>query len=86
MSFARMTTDDVNGVIRTYVGDGDFTDDELKTFGSRGVVHITGLQKLLNHVVMNGFKHHTAVTIGKTAQVLEDAFGNYFGWEVYHHR
>ncbi len=85
MSYARLTTDDKNGRIKTYVGDGEFTDDPLQTFGSRAVVKVEGLQKLLRYVCRNGFEHHTAMTLGYTGAVLEEAFGNYMGWEVYHH-
>ena len=34
VSFARISTDDVNGRIRTYVADGMMTNDPLDTFGS----------------------------------------------------
>jgi len=86
MSYARLTTDDKNGQIKTYVGDGEFTDDPLQTFGSRAVVKVDGLQKLLKYVCRNGFEHHTAMTLGYTGAVLEEAFGNYLGWDVYHHQ
>jgi L-fucose isomerase-like protein len=85
MSYARLTTDDKHGQIKTYVGDGEFTDDPIQTFGSRAVVKVDGLQKLLKHVCRNGFEHHTAMTLGYTGTVLEEAFGNYLGWDVYHH-
>src|SRR5579885_3207011 len=35
VTFARISTDDQNGCIRAYVGEGRFTDDSLSTFGSR---------------------------------------------------
>lgn len=85
MSYGRVTTDDKHGQIKAYVGDGEFTDDPLATFGSRAVVHVQGLQKLLRHVCRNGFEHHAAMTLGHTGAILEEAFGNYLGWEVYHH-
>lgn len=86
MSYARLSTDDKNGVIKTYVGDGAFTDDPLRTFGSRAVVKVEGLQKLMQYVCRNGFEHHTAMTLGNTGAILEEAFGNYLEWEVYHHQ
>ena len=86
MSYARLTTDDKHGQIKTYVGDGEFTADPLQTFGSRAVVKIDGLQKLMKYVCRNGFEHHTAMTLGYTGAVLEEAFGNYLGWDVYHHQ
>ena len=39
-SYARITTDDRNGVIRAYTGDGQFVNDPLDTFGSRAVVKV----------------------------------------------
>ncbi|HEY63535.1 MAG TPA: fucose isomerase [Caldilineae bacterium] len=86
MSFARITTDDRNGVIRTYVGDGTFTDDPLDTFGSRAVVEVPGLQKLLQHICKNGFEHHVAMNPSHSAAILAEAFETYFGWEVYYHK
>jgi L-fucose isomerase-like protein len=85
MSYARITTDDRNGVIRAYMGDGRFTDDPLDTFGSRAVVEVPGLQKLMHHVCKNGFEHHVAMTIGDSASILAEAFETYMGWEIYHH-
>lgn len=86
MSYARITTDDKHGVIKAYTGDGEFTDDPLNTFGSRAVVKVGGLQTLMKYVCRNGFEHHTAMTLGYTGAILEEAFGNYLGWEVYHHQ
>ena len=85
MSFARITTNDCEGVIRSYVGEGMFTDDPLDTFGSRAVVEVQGLQKLLQYICQNGFEHHVAISSSRSAEILAEAFGNYFGWEVYHH-
>ncbi len=84
-SYARITTDDRSGAIRTYVGDGQFVDDPLETFGSRAVVQVPDLQKLLRHICKHGFEHHAAMTNAFAADVLAEAFGTYFGWEVYHH-
>ncbi|MBX2999913.1 MAG: L-fucose/L-arabinose isomerase family protein [Caldilineaceae bacterium] len=86
MSYARISTDDRNGVIRAYMGDGRFTDDPLDTFGSRAVVEVPGLQKLMHHVCKNGFEHHVAMTLGETGAILAEAFDTYMGWEIYHHQ
>jgi len=85
MSFARISTDDQLGMIRTYVGEGSFTDDPLDTFGTRAVVQVPGLQKLLHYVVMNGFEHHVAMSSQPSSRILAEAFGNYLGWDVYVH-
>lgn len=86
MSFTRVSTDDQYGVIRAYVGEGEFTDDELNTFGSRAVVVVPNLQKLLKYVSRNGFEHHVAMTSSPSSDVLVEAFDNYLGWDVYHHQ
>ena len=85
MSFARLSTDDVNGRITAYCGDGDFTDDPLDTFGSRAVVHVPELQKLLKYICRNGFEHHAAMAAAPSAAILAEAFETYFGWDVYRH-
>ncbi len=85
MSFARITTDDTAGVIRAYTGDGSITNDKLETFGSRAVVSVPNLQKLLKHICLNGFEHHAAFTNAHSAEIINEAFGNYMGWDVYFH-
>ncbi len=85
MSFARVSTDDRAGLIRAYVGDGEFTDDPLDTFGNRAVVHVPGLPKLLRHICKHGFEHHVAMSASHSAAVLAEAFETYLGWSVYHH-
>jgi L-fucose isomerase-like protein len=85
LSFARISTDDQYGLIRAYVGEGEFTDDVLDTFGSRAVVHVQNLQQLLKYVVKNGFEHHVAMNGTPSAKILAEAFETYLGWEVYQH-
>ncbi len=84
-SYARVTTDDRNGVMKAYVGDGMFIDDPMETFGSRALVEIPELQSLLRYICKNGFEHHAAMNASHSAGVLKEAFETYFGWEVYHH-
>jgi L-fucose isomerase-like protein len=85
VTYARISTDDAQGKIRTYVGEGRFTDDPLETFGSRAVVQVPGLQRLMKHICKNGFEHHVAMNASQTAAVLAEAFETYFGWDVYQH-
>jgi len=86
MSFARFSTDDVNGKIRGYSGSGRFTDDPLETFGGAGVVEIPGLQKLLRYICENGFEHHVAANFSSVAPVVHEAAIRYFGWDMYAHQ
>jgi L-fucose isomerase-like protein len=85
VTFARLSTDDREGRIRSYVGEGRFTDDPLSTFGARAVVQVPELQRLMRYICRNGFEHHAAMNASNTAEVLHEAFENYLGWEVYHH-
>jgi L-fucose isomerase-like protein len=84
-SYARVTTDDLQGRIRAYVGEAHFTDDTLKTFGGYGVFQVNDLQKLLKYICNEGFEHHVAATRANVAGVLKESFEKYLGWEVYHH-
>ena len=85
MTYARVSTDDINGIIRAYTGEGELTNDPLDTFGHRTVVHTPNLQKLLAYLCNNGFEHHVAMTMGSVAGALDEAFTNYMGWENYYH-
>ena len=40
LSYLRISTDDLTGKMRGYVGEGEFTTDPLETFGGYGVVQI----------------------------------------------
>ncbi len=86
MSFARFSTDDLNGKIRGYVGEGEFTSDSLETFGGAGVVKIPQLQKLLRYICENGFEHHVAANFSTVAGAVHEAATRYFGWEVNWHK
>lgn len=85
LTYGRISSDDPQGVLKAYIGEGNLTDDELKTFGSRAVAHIPNLQGLMHHVCNNGFEHHVVMNMSNTADILEEAFANYMGWEVYRH-
>ena len=67
VTFGRVSTDDLTGRIRAYVGEGQFTDDPLDTFGTRRRwCRCRSLQKLMHYICRNGFEHHAAMT-GATA-------------------
>ncbi len=84
-TFCRVSTDDLEGRIAAYVGEGRFTDDTLQTFGGYGVVEIPRFQALLRHVCHRGFEHHVAMTRAEVAGAVDDALGTYLGWDVYRH-
>lgn len=86
LTYARIDTDDRNGRINTYVGEGRLTDDYLSQMsGTRAVVEVPNLQKLMRFVCKNGFAHHAAMSQSSVASVLAEAFENYLGWDVYYH-
>lgn len=84
-TFCRASTDDVEGQLRVYVGQGTFTSDKLDTFGGYGVMKIDNLQMLLNYICQMGFEHHVAVNLCERADAVTEALGNYLGWDVYRH-
>jgi len=85
MSYTRFSTDDTAGMMRGYVGQGEFTSDALKTFGGVGVVKIPELQKLLHYICENGFEHHVAANFSNTAGAVHEAAVRYLGWQMYWH-
>jgi L-fucose isomerase-like protein len=85
MSFARFSTNDRKGSIHGYVGEGEFTDDPLETFGGAGVVRIPRLQELLRYICERGFEHHVAANLAPVAAAVEEAATRYLGWSVYRH-
>ncbi|MCC6233091.1 MAG: fucose isomerase [Verrucomicrobiales bacterium] len=84
-TFLRCTTDEFSGQLRAYFGEGEITNDPLKTFGGVGVVHIRDFQKLLRHICLNGCEHHVAVNPTRQAAGLSEAFRTYLGWDTYWH-
>jgi L-fucose isomerase-like protein len=84
-TYCRVSTDDFGGKVLAYLGEGELTNDPLKTFGGYGVVRIQNLQKLLRYICENGFEHHVAINPSQVASNLDEALTKYMGWDVYHH-
>ena len=85
MSFARFSTNDRQGTICGYVGEGKFTDDPLDTFGGAGVVHIPRMQELLRYICEQGFEHHLAANLARVGGAVHEATSRYMGWTVHAH-
>ncbi len=85
-TYCRVSTDDYNGKIQVYLGEGELTNDPLDTFGGFGVAKIPNLQGLLAHICENGFEHHTAINLSQVAKPVDEAMSKYLGWSVYHHK
>ena len=85
-TYCRVSTDDFSGKVMAYLGEGELTNDPLKTFGGYGVVKVPQLQKLLAYICENGFEHHTAINLAQCAAAVNEAFTRYLGWNVYYHK
>ena len=81
-----MSTDDRAGKLRWYVGEGEFTNDPLETFGGAGVVRIARLQDLLRYICLNGYEHHVAANFSTVAAMVHEAGTRYLGWDMYWHQ
>ena len=72
------------GRVKVYLGDGRFTGDPIPNnfFGAAGVAEIAGLQDVLLHVGMNGYRHHVSVTTGKYIAPIQEALEKYLDFDV----
>lgn len=85
MTYLRVTTDDVAGKMKMYIGEGRFDEETIPTKGGVANCRVPHLQELMHYICKNGFEHHVCFVRGKAADVLEEALGNYLGVEVYRH-
>jgi L-fucose isomerase-like protein len=84
-TYCRVSTDDLDGKMTSYVGEGRFTDDVIDTFGGYGVIEVPQFQKLLRMICTRGFEHHVAATRATVGDGVEDALATYMKWDVYRH-
>jgi len=85
VTFARLHTDDTAGEITGYVGEGRILVDEPATFGGVGAMRVRDLQGLLHFICRSGFEHHVALNYGQVADILDEAFTTYYGWDIHRH-
>ena len=85
MTFFRMSTDDPKGIIKSYLGEGEFTDDPAGIDGGPAVCKVDNLQGMLDYICKNGFEHHVAMVRDHSANVLNEAISTYLGWDLYYH-
>lgn len=86
LTYFRISTDDPKGTVKTYLGEGEFTNDAYGMDGGIAVTRINELQKLMKYMCKNGFEHHVAMVRGNVSHVIEEAVSSYLGWELYHHK
>ena len=78
-------TYDTWGMIKSYLGEGEFTDDPYGMDGGIAVTRIPNLQDLMQFMCKNGFEHHVTMTRGHVSSIIEEAVDNYLGWSLYVH-
>ena len=64
MTYFRLSTDDRNGTMKAYVGEGAFTDDPFEMDGGIAVTKVERLRELMRFATQNGFEHHVAMVRG----------------------
>jgi len=84
-TFLRLSTVDNEGKIQSYLAEGEYSDDELDTFGGYGVARIENLQGLMQYLTNNGFEHHVAVTKSTVGGSIAEALNKYLKWGIYFH-
>ncbi len=82
MTFCRFSTDDLNGRVRGYVGEGQFTDDPFDMLGSIAVCEIPNMQRLFAMLCNQGYEHHCALVRTHCAPVIAEATSKYLGWDM----
>ncbi len=85
LTYFRLSSDDRNGTLKAYLGEGAFTDDPFAMDGGIAVTKIAELRRLMGFVTRNGFEHHVAMVRGHHAEVVREAVTRYLGWPLYHH-
>ncbi len=85
LTYFRISTDDPKGIIKSYLGEGEITDDPYGMDGGIAVTKIPNLQELMNYLCKNGYEHHVSMNRGHVADIIEEAVGTYLGWDIYRH-
>ncbi len=83
MTLARITQS-AEGAWKMALAEGRIEDNEARTNGSYGWCRIAHLQSFYRDVLLRHFPHHVALTQANVGNVLWEAFGNYFGFDLYH--
>ena len=81
----RVDTDDLFGVIKAIIIEGNYTEDPVNTFGGYGVVEIPNLQDLLRYICEEGFAHHVAASLNIIGDAVYEALSKYLGYNIKFH-
>ena len=82
MTYFRISTDDSKGVIKAYLGEGEFVDEPYGMDGGIAVCKVPQLNALMEHVCREGFEHHVAMVRGKVMDIIEESVIRYLNWDL----
>lgn len=85
-TFFRISTDDLKGKIKSYIGEGEYTNDPNDMDGGIAVTRINNLQPLMKYLCKNGFEHHVAMARGNVSGIIQEVIESYLGWDLYLHK
>ena len=73
-----------NGRIYAFAGTGSMTDEPIDEdfFGTASVFYKENLKEMLKYMSRNGYKHHTVVAKGDVADIVDEVFRIYLGYEI----
>lgn len=84
VTVASLKTED--GQIHSFVTEGEIVDEpvEKEFFGVKAVFRKNDrdINKMLNYMGANGYRHHVAITKGKWQEAVNEAFTNYLGINI----
>jgi L-fucose isomerase-like protein len=84
-TYFRISTDDAKGRIKSYLGEGNITDDPYGMDGCIAVTQVPQLRNLMKYICKNGFEHHVAICRGNVQDIIHEAIETYLGWDIYRH-
>jgi len=84
-TYFRISTDDHKGIIKSYLGEGNITNDPYGMDGCIAVTEVPNLQDLMKYLCKNGFEHHVALCRGNVQDIIYEAVDTYLGWNIYQH-
>lgn len=62
---------------------GCFESDAAQTLGSQGWCRIPGLLDFYKTTLLRHFPHHVAFSLGRSAHILQEAFGTYLDFRIF---
>ncbi len=84
-TYFRISTDDTKGTIKSYLGEGNITNDPYGMDGCIAVTQVPNLQNLMKYLCKNGFEHHVAMCRGNVQDIVYEAVETYLGWDIHKH-